>query len=178
MDETLVGRLVHGIAKVTAIAGALVLVGITMATIVSIIGRALIPVGLGAIPGDFELVQAGTLFAVFAFLPWCHLTRGHAIVAILTDRLPLRLNAFVEFLWDIAMFVAASFITWRLCVGLLDKFANKESTFVLRMPLWLIYTAGAIGAVIFVIVALYCALRSGRNVLFLHPSRPVSEISE
>jgi TRAP-type C4-dicarboxylate transport system permease small subunit len=123
-------------------------------------------------------VQAGTLFAVSAFLPWCHLTRGHAIVAILTDRFPVRLNALIEFLWDMAMFLASSFLAWRLCVGLLEKINNKESTFVLRTPLWLIYMAGAIGLLIFVIVALYCAVRSGRNALMIRPSRPAAGISE
>jgi TRAP-type C4-dicarboxylate transport system permease small subunit len=178
MDESLVGRFVYRLAKVTAIFGGAVLVVITLTTIVSIIGRALIRFGFGAIPGDFEIVQAGMLFAIFAFLPWCHLERGHAIVSIVTDSLPVRLNAIVEFIWDVAMLLASSFIAWRLAVGLLDKLGNRESTFILRLPVWLIYSAGAIGAAIFVIVALYCAVRSGRNALFDRPTRPTSEVAE
>jgi TRAP-type C4-dicarboxylate transport system permease small subunit len=178
MDKTLAGRLVRGLARYTAISGGAVLIVITLTTIASVIGRALIPLGLGAIPGDFEIVQGGMLFAIFAFLPWCHLERGHAIVAILTDRLPGRFTAFVEFVWDLAMLLASAFIAWRLGVGLLDKFGNKESTFILRMPVWVIYTAGSVGATIFVVVAIYCAVRSGRNALFADPSRPASEVTE
>jgi TRAP-type C4-dicarboxylate transport system permease small subunit len=178
MDETPAGRFVRRLAKYTAIAGGAMLIVITLVTIASVIGRALIPLGLGAIPGDFEIVQAGMLFAIFAFLPWCHLERGHAIVEILTDRLPVRLNAFAEFVWDVAMMLASAFIAWRLGVGLLDKLGNRESTFILRMPVWIIYTSGAVGAVIFVAVAIYCAVRSGRNAFFANPSRPASEVAE
>ena len=178
MDDTLAGRFVYGLARLAALAGGMILLIITALTVVSIIGRLLIPLGLRAIPGDFELVQAGILFAVFAFLPWCHLERGHAIVAILTDRFPVRVNGLIEFVWDAVMLVAATLLTWRLWVGLLDKYGNRESTFILRVPLWIIYASGLIGAVIFVIVAAYCAFRSGRNGFSANPARAVSGASE
>jgi hypothetical protein len=48
--------IVHALAKWLAIAGGVVLVAITVMTSFSIIGRALSWVGLGPVPGDFELV--------------------------------------------------------------------------------------------------------------------------
>jgi TRAP-type C4-dicarboxylate transport system permease small subunit len=178
MDDTAAGRLVHGLAMAAAIAGGCALSLVTLVTVVSVIGRALIPLGLGAIPGDFEMVQAGVLFAVFAFMPWCHLKRGHAIVAIVTDTFPVRLSAIAEFIWDVAMLVAANFIAWRLWFGLIDKFGNRESTFILHVPLWIVYTGGMIGAVAFVIVAIYCVARSGQNALSAAPAKPVSGTAE
>jgi TRAP-type C4-dicarboxylate transport system permease small subunit len=178
MDDTPVGRLVHGLAAGIAIGGGIALIVITAITVLSVVGRAMIPFGLGAIPGDVEMVQAGILFAVFAFIPWCHLERGHAIVAIVTDRFPTRFSAVAEFLWDIAMLVAAVFVAWRLLAGLLDKYVNRESTFILRIPLWLVYSAGLIGAAVFVIAALYCAMRSGRNAIAADPVRPISGAGE
>lgn len=178
MDDTPVGRFVLGLAGTIAVGGGLALIVITAITVLSVIGRAMIPLGLGAIPGDVEMVQAGILFAVFAFLPWCHLERGHAIVAIVTDRFPVRFSAMAEFLWDVAMLVAAAFVAWRLLAGLLDKYGNRESTFILRIPLWLVYSAGLIGAAVFVIAALYCAVRSGRNAFAAAPARPVSGAGE
>jgi TRAP-type C4-dicarboxylate transport system permease small subunit len=178
VDETTVGRLVRRLTAAVAILGGVALVAITAITVVSVIGRALIPLGGGAIPGDFEMVQAGMLFAVFAFLPWCHLKRGHAIVAIVTDRFPVRLGALAEFIWDLIMFVAAALITWRLWAGLLDKLGNAESTFILRVPLWMIYSAGLFGAVIFVVAAAYCVVRSGANALSASPVRPLSGAGE
>jgi TRAP-type C4-dicarboxylate transport system permease small subunit len=178
MDDTPVGRAVLRLAMVVAFLGGVVLVAITAITVFSVIGRALIPFGLGAIPGDFELVQAGILFAVFSFLPWCHLERGHAVVAIVTDRFPVRLSALAEFLWDVAMLVAAVFVALRLWAGLLDKLGNRESTFLLRVPLWLIYSAGLVGAVVFVIAAVYCVARSGRNAVSRQPVPPLSGAGE
>jgi TRAP-type C4-dicarboxylate transport system permease small subunit len=178
MDDTPIGRMVYGLARGAAIAGGCVLTFITLVTVVSVIGRALIPFGLCAIPGDFEIVQAGVLFAVFCFLPWCHLERGHAIVAIVTDRFPVRFSAALEFIWDAAMLVAASFIAWRLGAGLLDKLGNRESTFILRVPLWTIYSAGLIGALIFVVASLYCAVRSGQNSISATPDKPLSGTGE
>lgn len=178
MDETPLGRVVIWIARLAAIAGGIALAFAALVTVVSVIGRALIPLGLAPIPGDVELVQAAILFAVFAFLPWCHLERGHAVVAILTDRFPVRIGAIIEFIWDVVMVVAAAFITWRFAYGLLDKLSNKESSFILRIPLWIIYAGGMIGAVAFVIVAIYCALRSGNNAVSARPVAPVSGAGE
>ena len=110
IDDTPLGHIVFRLAAAIAILGGIALVAITVTTVVSVVGRALIPFGFGAVPGDFELVQAGILFAVFAFLPWCHLERGHAIVAIVTDRFPVRFSAIAEFIWDVAMLVAAAFV--------------------------------------------------------------------
>lgn len=172
MDDSLVGRCVYGLARLTALAGGAVLVVVMLVTVVSIAGRMMIPLGLGAILGDFEIVQAGMLFAIFAFLPWAHLVRGHALVAILTDRFPVRLNALLELLWDIVMLAVAAFIAWRLHAGLLDKQAFGESTFILRVPLWYIYAAGLAGAVVFVVVAAYCAARSAGNAFGAEPVRP------
>lgn len=67
-------------AKWSAIVGGLVLCAITLMSVASITGRALIGVGLGPVPGDFEMVEVGTALAVFFFLPWCYLKGGHATV--------------------------------------------------------------------------------------------------
>jgi len=178
MDNSLVGRFVYGLARTAAIAGGCVLLAATMITVISIFGRALISIGLRPVPGDFELMQMGVLFAVSAFLPWCHLERGHAIVAIVTDHFPVRLGAFTEFVWDLVMLVAASFLAWRLWAGLLDKLGNGEATFILRMPLWVSYSGGLLGALVFVAAAAYCAVRSARNALSPAPRKPVSGAGE
>lgn len=184
MDDSFVGRGVHALARYVAIAGGGVLIAVTVVTVVSIAGRMLLPLNpilgtdFGPIAGDYEIVQAGMLFAIFSFLPWCHLTRGNAIVAILTDRFPVRFNALAEFVWDIVMLVTAVFIAWRLWAGMLDKIEFRESTFILRLPIWMSYATGMVGAVIFVVVAAYCLVRSGRNALSRAPQRPASEIAE
>lgn len=178
MDETPIGRFVIRLASAAAIAGGVALALVTAITVLSVIGRALIPAGLGAIPGDVELVQAGILFAVCCFLPWCHLERGHAIVAIVTDNFPVRFSAMAEALWDAFMLVAASFLAWRMWFGLVDKIGNHESTFILRIPIWIAYATGLVGLIIFVIVAIYCVVRSARNAFAGRPVKPLSGAGE
>src|SRR5690606_27959893 len=121
MDDTLPGRIVHALAKYTAIGGGTVLAVITVSTLVSVIGRGLIPIGLSPIPGDYEIVEAGVLFAVFAFLPWAQLTRGHAVVAIVTDQFSARINAIIVLIADLLMLSLAVFLALRHWAGMIDK---------------------------------------------------------
>ncbi|UJW84225.1 TRAP transporter small permease [Devosia sp. SL43] len=160
MDNTLAGRFVAGLAKAVAIAGGLVLVAIVVLIVVSVIGRSLSWAGLGPVLGDYELVEAGVGFAVFAFLPWAHLTRGHAVVAIFTDMLGPRFNAWLLVFCDALMLAVAVFLTWRHALGTIDKFDYGETTLLLRMPLGWSFAAGLVGAVTLIIVALYLLVRS------------------
>ena len=172
MDDTPLGRLVLRLATAVAIAGGSVLALITVVTVVSVIGRALIPLGLKPVPGDYEIVQAGVLFAIFCALPLTQYLRGHADVALLTDRLPARAAAAVELIMDLLMVVATVFILWRYSIGMMDKYANKEMTFILHMPVWWLYAVGMLGAVTMVIVAAYCVVRSLVNTVSRTPHKP------
>ncbi len=129
----------------------------------SIAGRGLNVLGLGPIPGDFELVEAGTAFAVFAFLPWCHLRRGHVTVDIFLSRAGPRVNFAVDALANLLMLGASGLIAWRLFLGLRDKMAYGETSFILQFPLWWSYAASLIGAAVFLIVCLWCFWRSLRE---------------
>lgn len=160
MDSSLPGRIVFALARMVAIAGGAVLLFVAVITVVSVVGRAFIWAGLTSIRGDFELVEAGVGFAVFCFLPWAHLTRGHAVVTVFTDALGPRFNAFLIVFSDLLMLLVAGFLTWRHVLGMLDKLAYGETTLLLRFPLWWSYAAGLPGAAIFVLVAIYMLVHS------------------
>lgn len=160
MDETLIGRGVAWLARLTAIAGGLVLIALVILIVTSVIGRAMIWAGLGPILGDYELVEAGVGFAIFAFMPWAHFTRGHAVVAIFTDLAGPRFNAWLLVVCDALMLVLAAFIAWRHGLGTIDKFNYGETTLLLRLPLWWSYAAGLFGAGVLIIVAVYLFIRS------------------
>lgn len=164
-DQSPLGRIIYGLARLMALAGGIVLIALVLLVVVSVTGRALLWAGLRPVRGDYELVEAGIGFAVFAFLPWAHLERGHAIVTIVTDRFGPVVNRWILVITDIMMLAAASFIAWRLYDGMLDKFRYNETTLLLRMPLGWSYTAGLVGAVVFVIVAIYVLGRSISNAL-------------
>lgn len=175
--ERRVGHVLTVLSRLSAYFGGIVLTGIAVMTVVSIAGRALVPVGLGPIPGDFELVEVGCAVAVFAFLPWCQMKRGHVAVDIVSARLPARGHAFLGFLGDIALAVGALVIAWRLWFGFGERFPygsdglraalgfgykpfSVETTFILGMPVWYGYTLAFIGAVLFALVCLYTVWRS------------------
>ena len=67
-----------------------------------------------------------------------------------------------ELVADLLMLIAAALITWRLWQGMLDKKGYSETTFILQFPVWIAYAAGLVGAVVFVLVAIYCLWRSLR----------------
>lgn len=161
----LLGRGIYYLALTMAVLGGLALVAIMLITILSISGRALLWAGLGPIPGDFELVEAGTAFAVFAFLPWCHLRREHATVEILTQYFGVVANRVIDVVVDLLMLVIAAVLAYQHWLGTLDKLAYGETSFILRFPLWWAYAAGLVGAVVFVVVAVYC-LAGSIGILF------------
>lgn len=172
MDETPVGRFVFRLATAVAVAGGSVLAIITVVTVISVAGRSLIAFGLKPVPGDYEIVQAGVLFAIFCSLPLTQYLRGHADVSLLTDRFPTRLTAIVELVMDLLMLIATVFILWRYMAGMIDKYGNKEMTLILHMPIWWIYAGGMVGAVSMVIVSAYCVVRSFANSISSQPHKP------
>ena len=154
-----IDRLMHGIALATALLGGAVLIALVLLTVISVTGRSLVFAGLAPVPGDFELVEAGTAFAVFAFLPWCHLTRGHAVVEIFTLRLPPQAVWILQVVADALMFAVAALFLWRHWLGMLDTRRYGETTFILQFPLWWAYAAAALGAAVFMVIAAWCLIR-------------------
>lgn len=170
-------RLVETLARAMALIGGLVLLALVTLTCVSVLGRglntlghsglltsitpgvanALIATGVGPITGDFELVEAGIAFAIFAFLPICQLYGGHATVDVFTNLLGRGVNRVIIAFWEIVLAAVIFLLTWRLFEGLAGKYANGETTFLLQFPVWWAYGASFFASVIAALVALYCA---------------------
>ncbi|MGD1923755.1 MAG: TRAP transporter small permease, partial [Paracoccaceae bacterium] len=74
------GRLINSLGAILATTGGALLAGLAVMTVISVTGRSLTSVGLRPITGDFELVEVGCAVAIFSFLPWCQLKRGHVTV--------------------------------------------------------------------------------------------------
>jgi len=153
-------RAVEWLAIWTALSGGVVLVALVVMTSLSVSGRAFIPLGLRPIPGDFELVEAGVGFAVFAALPYCHWMRGHARVDLFKPAFGHRLNRLLDALIDLAILGVALLITWRLTLGMLDKRSFFETTFILQFEVWRAYALGLVGSVVFCVVALWRAVET------------------
>ncbi len=167
--EAATGAFLETLARWLALCGGVVLAAMALMTVASILGRALIWAGLGPVPGDFELVQTGCAIAVFSFLPWCQIKRGHVSVDILVNQFRPRAQAIFALLGDVALTVAAILIAWRLYDGMRDKLAYGEETFILAMPVWYGYALSLVGAVLFAIVALYTVWRGVNETISGQP---------
>jgi TRAP-type C4-dicarboxylate transport system permease small subunit len=139
--------LVYGISRAMAWFGGLVLTLIALLSVASIAGRSLSGFGLGPVPGDFELVEAGTALAVFCFLPWAHLRRGHATVDLFWNAFPAWLQRVLETLSDALMLVLWVLLVWRMGVAMADYRGNGEVTFILQFPVWWGYAVSMVPAV-------------------------------
>ncbi|MEQ9693951.1 TRAP transporter small permease [Shimia sp. SDUM112013] len=182
MAQNPLERRIEGAARAMAYGGGLVLCAMAATTVVSIVGRMFTGMGLGPVPGDYELVANGCALAVFSFLPYCQLKRGHVTVDILTSRFPKRIEAFLGFLGDVLISVAAVVILRQLWFGFGEKFPYgsdtlrdrlgmgykpffPETTYELQIPVWILYGLALVAALLFVIVALYTVWRSFTWVL-------------
>ena len=128
----------------------------------------LIDLGVGPVNGDFELVEAGMVFAVFAFLPLCQWHGAHAKVTIFTSKFPVRaqrlLVATIECVFALALIVIAV----QLFEGTQSKRNSGQVTFLLEFPLWWSYALGLSAAMV---AALVASVLAGTRVMELFTGR-------
>jgi len=163
-------------ARLIAICGGLVLTVLIVLICISVIGRslngllhgwigALVPgvsawaldLGVGPINGDFELVEAGVAFAIFAFLPLCQISAGHASVDIFTAKLPTRINRLLQLAIDVIFAVVLIAIAYQLYNGMLSKQRYGDTTFLLQFPIWWAYAASLSGSILTAVISFYVA---------------------
>lgn len=184
-------RIVNSMARLFALLGGGVLLLLIVLTCLSILGRTmnsllhsdivqswlpgpagiLLGLGIGPINGDFELVEAGMAFAIFAFLPICQLHGAHASVDVFTARLPVSINAKLRAVIECVFAAVLVLIAVQLFAGLESKRNSGQTTFLLEFPIWwayaLSFSAAAVAAMVGVYVAGMRLLEaiSGRTLL-------------
>ena len=163
-------------ARLMAICGGLVLTVLIALICISVIGRSLngllhgwigavmpgisawaLDLGVGPINGDFELVEAGVAFAIFAFLPLCQISAGHASVDIFTAKLPTRINRLLQLAIDVIFAVVLIAIAYQLYNGMLSKQRYGDTTFLLQFPIWWAYAASLSGSILTAVISFYVA---------------------
>ncbi|HEX2137868.1 MAG TPA: TRAP transporter small permease [Microvirga sp.] len=152
----------HGaarVARILALLGGFLLVGLACLVTASVLMRWL---GGQGINGDFELVQMGLALAVFAFLPLCQAHRGNVIVDTFTARLPERVQAGLDVVWDLVYAALAGFIAWRLAVGAWEAYASRTTSMVLGLPIHYAIGASAAMAAFLGLIAVLTAIRRAR----------------
>ena len=169
-------RFVRAIARWMALAGGAMLGALILLTCASIAGREvnellqsdlvggagwarwlLDTFGIGAIDGDFELLEAGMAFAIFAFLPWTQITVGHAAVDVFADALPARVNRVIAALTEAVFAGVLILIAVQLWGGMETKLNAGQTTIRLQFPVWWSYALAMVPAALAAIVGVWCA---------------------
>lgn len=158
--EAAIGRALVVFARWLAIAGGVLFVGLAIMTVTSVLGRAFIWAGLDQIEGDFEIVEMGCAVAVFCFLPWCQINRGHVTVDVFIEYMPVRVQIFLSLLGNVALTAASGLIANQLRLGLAERLSDGQETWILGMYVWWGYAGALIGAVLFAVISLYTVWRS------------------
>lgn len=170
--QTRLGEVLEVASRWLAYFGGLVLAMVALMTVASIIGRGFTFLGLSSILGDFELVEVGTGVAIFSFLPWCQLKRGHVTVDIVVDQLPETMRQLTVLLGNLVLLLVSGIMMWRFWLGFGEKFpygseafraffamghksAFPETTFILGMPVWWGFFLSLFGAFLFLLVCVY-----------------------
>jgi len=127
--------------------------------------------GAGPVNGDFEIVEVGIAFAIFAFLPLCQVRGGHAVVDIFTARLPPRIDRVLSAIVDTVFAAVLVLIAVQLCGGMLAKHRYGDDTLILQFPVWWGYAASLVPATLAAVVGVYMAAMriaeaaTGREIL-------------
>ena len=166
------------LSRLMAYLGGAMLLALIMVTCISVTGRSLnglmhsalmetyapdlaqlaLTWGVGPVNGDFELIEAGVAFSIFAFLPLCQISAGHASVEILTKALPPAANRIIQCIIDILFALVLLLIAVQLFSGMMSKMRSGQTTLLLEFPVWWAYALSLTGAVVAALVAVYVAV--------------------
>jgi TRAP-type C4-dicarboxylate transport system permease small subunit len=163
------------ISRTMAAIGGLVLSAIILLVCVSILGRslngllngallqslapdlagALLATGIGPVEGDYEILEAGIAFVIFAFLPLCQITNGHAAVDLLSRVFPPAVQRLLLAAGDVALAIVLVVIAWQLEDGMQSKIRSGQTTFLLQFPVWWGYALSLFAAAVAALVGVY-----------------------
>ncbi len=176
------------LSQYLAYLGGLVLVGITMMTVYSIIGRSLVKNDhiltlkafgneLLAIPlqfltwwrpikGDVELTEIGTAIAICSFLPYCQMVRGNVLVDFFTNKAHPKVKAGMDVFANAIFTVIAATFTWRMSIQSQEMMtaAWKQSSMILKIPTWWGVLAATCFFAFLSLICFFTFLRSVREV--------------
>lgn len=184
-------RIVLGGARLVALIGGVVLLGLIIMTCIDILGRtinsglhflvsagiaadaaqALLDTGVGAIAGSYEVLEAGMAFCIFAFLPLCQVTMGHASVDIFANMMPRTINRLLAFLIALLFAVVLVTIAVQLNVGMQRKLSSNQTSLLLEFPVWWAYAFSLAGACLAALAGVHVAfvrfyeLLTGREII-------------
>lgn len=148
-------RWLDRLAAALAIAGGTLTCLAAVLVTVSVVGRWLFN---SPIPADYEMVEIAVGVAVFAFLGQTQARNGHIAVDTFTLRLPVRVNATIDGIWDLVLAGFLGFFAWGLYAGGMDARANGLTLIQLPWPVWPVYLLCSLLAALACLIAVATAI--------------------
>lgn len=127
------GRVLWRVSRYCAMAGGFMLAISAALTTLSITLNALFK---APIHGEYELVGFGTSLALYLFLPYCQMVRGNVVVDFFLSGASPRLREGFDALGALLYFLISALLAWRMSVGGLELFDQRQATAVLHIPYW------------------------------------------
>lgn len=150
-DRLRINPLIERLTQWLAVFGGLLLIFCIAVTLVSVVGR----YGFGApVPGDYELVELVCAVGVFMFFPYAHATSSNIVVEFFTMKLPEPYKLRLDLLHDVVFTAVSALLTWRLALGLEDKFVTGANTALIRIPFWWSYSFAVISMALLCVVCI------------------------
>ena len=143
---------------------------------------------LSPILGEEEIVQYSVALALFAAMPYVMYAKGHITVDLFKTTFGDRLNRVLDLLGDIILMVIAYLLftrQWTLLFSparrndlpwmtealsgnwaeILDRLKDRPESQILGIKLWPTYLMAEVLTLLFLIVAVFCVIRSARSVV-------------
>ncbi len=128
------GNFLLKLARWFALAGGLIFVGLVLMSLVSVVGRKLFSF---AVPGDVEVLQMCSAFALSSFFAYCHLIHGDIKVDFFTHNMAPGKVAFLDAFGSLAVGLFGALIAWRTAAGALSLKEAGETSAILSWPVWI-----------------------------------------
>lgn len=143
------------LARLCALLGGLLLMGIMLITCASVVGRNLLE---RTLVGDFELTGMACGVAIAMFMPWCQLRRGNIWVGFFTTRASAGTVAWLDRCGALLLALCMAVLALRSTVGGLNAHANFSTSMLLGVPHWWVYAGLVPPLVLTALIGLYQAL--------------------
>ena len=140
------------LAKLCAIVAGLLLIGITLMTCASLIGRNTTG---DSIVGAFELTGVAAGAAIALFMPICQLRRGNIIVDFFTKNLGDKTNDKLDRFGTLLTVLLFALLAWRTTLGGLNVFSANSETQIMGFPEWVVYAAMVPPFILSAVIALH-----------------------
>jgi len=156
------GKFLLAVARLMAIVGGLVFVGLVVMSVISIVGRK--TVGF-VVPGDVEVLQMLAACASASFFPYCHLIHGDVKVDFFTHNLSQKTLWLMDAVGSLLIGLVGALIAWRAWAGAMMVMDNGETSMILQWPVWIPQALMVPGFVMLAVSGAYMSVHQVRMAL-------------